>query len=598
MISLTHDQSCVGWVRRLGRWQIIGLAAVGVAVGGESPAAGAASLELSVYCTAGDVNRCMTTPQAREQVLRVLQPLSVGRLFLEGRRGDQCVSPGQLSQVRDWFSAHGIRCSGGIATVPGANFGQRQQGGLDWLNWESRKSQADVAAFFTEEAPVFPELIVDDFYCTGDTSPEAEQARGTRSWGQYRRDLLVSLIDPLMVKPTRAARRQTRLILKFPQWYDRFQLYGYDPLRMPAHFDEIWVGTEVRDPETQRMGFVQPTEGYMNFRWLASQAGSKVRGAWFDHIECSAQNFVDQAYLSVLAGARELTLFSLNDVMSGHPGDALLGEKWTELCRLAERVHGKPGRGIFYYKPAGSDGSENLYLADNLGMIGLPILPVGSYPTDAAVAFLPVQAAADPKLLENMRRHLNRGASLVLTPALVRALGQEGARQAGVVTGPISESAVARAIRTESESVDLPAPLELDAALKAAGCRVHLSAELSEGRVPFLTSQVVGRGRVLVLNVRTFSDSDFGKEGEYLLAPKRLGLPRMPQLVADRIRSELLHPLHIDLCGPAGVAFVLFGKEACFYNFRGEAVQLEYQKRLVELAPHACRWSDGGIQIQ
>jgi hypothetical protein len=173
---------------------------------------------LSVYCTAGDVNQYMGTSEAREQVLHVLQPLKVARLFLEGRRGDEYVSPGQLRELRDWFVARGIHCSGGIATVPGANFGLRQQGGLEWLNWESRKTQTNVAAFFTEDAPVFPELIVDDFYCTGDTSPEAAQARGTRSWGEYRRDLLVSLIDPLMVNPTRAAHQQTRLILKFPQW--------------------------------------------------------------------------------------------------------------------------------------------------------------------------------------------------------------------------------------------------------------------------------------------------------------------------------------------------------------------------------------------
>ena len=536
----------------------------------------------------------MGTVEARERVLHVLQPLKVTRLFLEGRRGDQHVTPELLGELRDWYAVRGIHCSGGIATVPGASFGQRQQGGLEWLNWESRKTQTNVAAFFTEDAPVFPELIVDDFYCTGDTSPEAAQARGARSWGQYRRDLLVSLIDPLMVNPTRAAHRQTRLILKFPQWYDRFQLYGYDPLRMPEHFDQIWVGTEVRDPETRRMGFVQPTQGYMNFRWLASQAGSKVRGAWFDHIECSAQNFLDQAYLSVLAGARELTLFSLNDVMAGHPGDALLAAKWTELCRLAERVQRKPARGIAFYKPAGSDGSDNLYLADNLGMIGLPILPVAHYPTEAAAAFLPVQAAADPKLLESMRRHLKRGATLVLTPALVRALGREGAQLAGVETGPGSEAASAKTMRMDDKSVDLVVPLELDAALKAGDCQVQMSAGVDERQVPFLTSQAVGHGRIVVLNVRTFSDSDFGKEGEYLLAPRKLGLPRIPQLLADAIRRELLSPLHVDLNGPAGVAVVLGGKEVCFYNFRAKAVQLQYRGELVELAPHECLLSKAG----
>jgi len=581
-------------LRCLEHWHIIALTALVLAGGRVGAAVPAAPLELSVYCTAGDVKHYLGTAEGQELVLRTVQPLKVARLFLEGRRGDEYVSPERLRELRDWFGVRGIQCSGGIATVPGAHFGQRQQGGLEWLKWESRKTQADVAASFAEGASVFPELIVDDFYCTGDTSPEAAQARGARSWGEYRRDLLVSLINPLLVNPARAAHKQTRLILKFPQWYDLFQLYGYDPLRMPAHFDQIWVGTEVRDPETRRMGFVQPTEGYMNFRWLASQAGSKVRGAWFDHIECSAQNFLDQAYLSVLAGARELTLFSLNDLMAGHPGDTLLAAQWPELCGAAERVQRKPRRGLAYYKPAGSNGSENLYLADYLGMIGLPVLPVAHYPSDAEAAFLPVQAAADAGLLGSMRRHLKRGATLVLTPALVRALGQEGAQLCGVEARSPSEPATAKTMGMSTPSVDLAAPLELDAALKAVDCKVELSAGLGERQVPFLTSRAVGRGRVLVMNVRTFSDSDFGKAGEYLLAPTRLGLAKIPQVVADTIRSELLRPLRIDLRGQPGVAVVLVGKQACFYNFRGEAAEFQYQGRMVALAPHQCRWSDAG----
>ena len=119
---------------------MIGLVALVLASDSDCPAAPAVSLQLSVYCTAGDVTHYLATAEARQQVLRVLQPLKVVRVFLEGRRGDQYVSPAQLRELRDWFAAQGIQCSGGIATVAGANFGQRQQGGLEWLNWESQKS--------------------------------------------------------------------------------------------------------------------------------------------------------------------------------------------------------------------------------------------------------------------------------------------------------------------------------------------------------------------------------------------------------------------------------------------------------------------------
>jgi hypothetical protein len=163
MISVNPHRERATMLGCLRRWQVIGLAAFALAGDGDCPAAPAAALELSVYCTAGDVGRYLGTADARQQVLHVLQPLNVGRVFLEGRRGDQYVSPAQLRELRDWFAAQGIQCSGGIATVPGGNFGQRQQGGLEWLNWENQKTRTDVAAFFAENAPVFPELVVDDF---------------------------------------------------------------------------------------------------------------------------------------------------------------------------------------------------------------------------------------------------------------------------------------------------------------------------------------------------------------------------------------------------------------------------------------------------
>ncbi len=566
------------------------LAASALVFGGSRALAASQPLPVSVYCTAGDVQQQLATPEAREKVLRLLEPLKVTRLFLEGRRGDEYVSPAKLREVRDFFERQGIAGSGGIATVPGSQFGVRQTGGLDWLNWESPETRAGVADFFTENAPVFDEIIVDDFFCTGDVSPASEQAKGGRSWGQYRCDLLVSLIDPMIVKPTRAASHHTKLIIKFPQWYDRFHRFGYDPARMSKPFAEVWVGTEVRDPLTRRMGFVQPTEGYMNFRWLTAVAGKKVRGAWFDHIECSAQNFVDQAYQSVLAGARELTLFHLGDLVAPHPGDALLAERMPELQKLAADVRGVSRRGIAFYKPPGSESSENMYLADYLGMIGLPILPVAEYPNEAKVAFLPVQAAADTKLLEKMERHLKGGATLVVTPALLRALGAKSFTLAGAEILPGVGATTASDFQIGDNSVVADRPVELDGGLKPAGCVVPVTVRIAGQEVPFLTHHAVGRGQVFVLNVRTFSEEDFGKQGEWLLAPSQLGLSTLPQPLADKIRDSLLMPLGVGFRAPSGVSLVLLGKKACVYSFRDEAVQVQFGADSVNLPAHGLVW--------
>jgi hypothetical protein len=210
-----------------------------------------------------------------------------------------------------------------------------------------------------------------------------------------------------------------RLVIKYPQWYDRFHMFGYDPARMSPMFDAVWVGTEVRNPKTQRMGFVQPTQGYMNYRWLKSIAGDKVEAAWFDHIECTAQNFVDQAWQSVLAGAEELVLFNLIDVVEGHPGHDLFRQALPEMRVAAKRLRGRAATGVAYYKPPNSDPGDNRFLMDYLGMLGIPVAPVSVYPSKSESVILGVQAAADPALLDHVRAHLKSGARVAMTSSLM-----------------------------------------------------------------------------------------------------------------------------------------------------------------------------------
>src|ERR1043166_5628805 len=170
--------------------------------------------------------------------------------------------------------------------------------------------------------------------------------------------------------------------------------------------------------------------------------------------------------------------------MEHHPGDALLARRLPDLMTLAEHVRGKPRRGIAYYKLGGSEGDENLYLADYLGMIGLPVLPQAQYPDYATVVFMPVQSAADKALLDKMQRHLKRGAILVMTPALVRAVGEKAVALAGIDPGPKSLPALARTVRIGAEPVELETPLEIDAAVEAHTCEVRASPLVTPPPVP------------------------------------------------------------------------------------------------------------------
>ena len=163
-------------------------------------------LQMSVYSTADDVKRYMSTPEAREKTAAKLTSMHITGVFLEGRRGDTYVSAAEMKPIRDFWVAKGFRVTGGVATVPGKDWGVRQNGPYGWLNYQAERTQREIKEFFRENASVFDEIIIDDFYCSEDTSPESEAARGNRSWGEYRRDLLVGLLKPMIFDPAREVR--------------------------------------------------------------------------------------------------------------------------------------------------------------------------------------------------------------------------------------------------------------------------------------------------------------------------------------------------------------------------------------------------------
>ncbi len=327
-----------------------------------------------------------------------------------------------------------------------------------------------------------------------------------------------------------------------------------------------------------------PTEGYINYRWLATVAGPKTGGAWFDSIDCTAQNYLDQAYQSVLAGARELTLFSLDSLMRDHPGQALLAAALPKLDALAEKVRSRPALGISYYKPSGSDCDENYYLMDYLSMLGLPIVPVAKFPAGAPVIMLGSQAAGQHDLVAVMKRELALGSTLILTPALLRRVDAEAAALAGVAVSPEVQLGVG----------DCGMEVDLGLAVTTAEKRVSIPAQ---GRqVPTITLRKAGGGQIIVFNVRTFRKNDPGGVAQgmtdtgWLMPPYRLGLVEIDQPLMDSLRAELLAPLKTSLSAPTKVAYYLLGDAKVLYNFRPEPLEVKLDGKVIQLPANGMVW--------
>ncbi len=481
------------------------------------------NLRLASYVTSRQVEQLATDPAVRTKALQTIRRMGITKLYLEVYRGGHVVSSEHLIFTRDWLKDMNIDVGGGIATVPGGNFGVRQKGPLGWFNWQNKKTQRDLEKVIRMAAGIFDTFIVDDFLCTGDVSDESKAAKGNRSWGRYRRELLTELAQSIFIGPAKEVNPDITMIVKYPQWYDRFHLFGYDTKRLPELFDMVWVGTETRGRNTQRFGFVQPYEGFVNYRWLAGIAGEKIGGAWFDHGDCAEHDFIDQAYTSVLAGAAELVFFNFSNVMAGHPDHEKVIAQFDRLADLAAFVHEHPVTGVAAYKPPNSDPAGDMYIMDFLGMLGIPLVPVHKFPADAPVIFLPAQAAADPDLMDHINKARTRGAHLIFTANLLIASPDGDKLTRMVVVGPDIKSKPTRA-RLMQESGKANVTIDLESPIEGKAEPGNIVCTSGDKQLALLTVSETPRGHIALLNTHTYCQADFDAVGEVLLCPKPLGL--------------------------------------------------------------------------
>ena len=532
-------------------------------------------LTLSVYITAHSVERLLSTPEGRREATSLMMANGITKVYLEVYRGGLVVAPELLAETTTYFTQNGFEVVGGIATVPGGDIGVKQEGELGWFNWQNPKTQQDMKKVILDAAPIFDTFIVDDFLCTGDISLESKAAKGDRSWSDYRRQLMTELASSIFIDPAKSVNPDIHMIIKYPQWYDRFHMFGYDVETGPKLFDEVWVGTETRGQYTQRFGFVQPYEGFVNYSWIKSMAGNKIGGAWFDHGDCDALDFVEQAYQSVLAGANELVMFNYGSFVNGHAGHHLMRMDFEKLARLAKALKTSPIHGVAGYKPPHSDAGGDLYIMDFVGMFGIPLMPTAYYPENAATIFLPTQAAADPNIVGKVMASHKQGKRIIMTAGFLANVEDKGklSKLAGILKPEVGVIYAEKIILDGSETT-LEMPLDLEATLEVKKAIALLEVKSGNGSIPFLTKSK--DGQVYVLNSHTFSEADFKAVGEVLLCPRPLGLLDLPTSWANEIRAVFNEQLQIELNAPTRITMQpLENGDLILHNYNKEEVELQ-----------------------
>lgn len=382
----------------------------------------AANVSWSTIITAQTVRDMLSTPQGREQALQFCHRLHIKKVYIEVFRDGYEADPGTLRTARDFFRRAGFEVSGAVATTA---IGKPSTGSKIVACYTNQANQRRLAHIFHDAASFFNEIIIDDFFFTDCQCSECAAAKGRLSWQQYRKNLMLRVSRDDVIGPARQANPGVHIILKYPQWYDKFQDRGYSVSAETKLYDRIWVGTELRDPSSERWGHKQQYLGFFIYRWLHDIGGQKTGGAWFDPYGTNPVLYLDQAYISVLAGAPEILLFNLGTLDSAQYAgqvNALISRE-DNLDVLSKLVG--DWRGIPAYKPPSSDPGTEPDIFDQIGMLAIPLLPTSNFPAQAQVAFFADYALADANFVPELTRFLDRGGTALVTEDLARRLNQD-----------------------------------------------------------------------------------------------------------------------------------------------------------------------------
>ena len=389
----------------------------------------------STLFTAQNVKEYFTSGTGLADAIDWCKKTAVTKVYIEEFRGGYTADRVTLVKARDAFRAASIEPSGCITPT---RVGKATTGWREISCYTDLRTQENLKAAFEYAAGLFDEIMIDDFWFTDCECPECKTARDARtvtvggvkypvagdSWEDYRCELLLQLSRHFILEAARKVNPKVKIIIKYPQWYDRFHESGYDVARESADFDRIWVGTETRDYTNKQWGGTVQYEAYFIMRWLGGVGGAKCGGGWFDPYGTTPATYLEQARQTILGGARESMLFCYGGLHkeTGPDNIAALRTQIPELLAVAGQVALRTPVGIAAWKPASSHPGDEKVVFDFVGMLGLPLVPCHGFPAQAPAAFFSVHALKDPAAAAKIGGFIKTGRPVLLTDGLAKAL--------------------------------------------------------------------------------------------------------------------------------------------------------------------------------
>jgi hypothetical protein len=385
--------------------------------------------------SAQDVRDHLSSESGLRQAVDWCKQTGVTHVFIETFRDGYQAERAALQTAKQRFLGGGFIVSGCVTTT---GVGKLSNGWKNIACYTDQPTQEKLQAVFEFAAGLFDEIMIDDFYFTDCTCAECEAARKSKnitigshnyplqgdSWEDYHFQLMIWLSRDRVLGAAKRINPKTRVIIKYPQWYDGFHERGYEVVRETADFDRIWVGTETRDYADRHWGGTPQYEGYFIMRWLGGIGGPKCGGGWYDPFGTTERTYIEQARQTILGGARESLLFCYGALRhgTGPKNIEALRTNVPTLLEIAKQVRHRQIIGLAAYKPPNSHPGKEARVFDFIGMLGVPLVPCHEFPANAPAVFLSVHALKDSGLDSELKGFIKSGRPLLLTDGLAQGL--------------------------------------------------------------------------------------------------------------------------------------------------------------------------------
>ncbi|GHU73105.1 permease [Spirochaetia bacterium] len=431
----------------------------------------------------------------------------VDKVYLETHRGLYDVPRDKMAQVKKMFADKGIEIAGGITSTVKID-GVDKNVIFDVFCFSDPKYRQRYLDIVRDTASQFDEIILDDFFFTACRCEDCIKAKGTRTWAQFRLDLMEE-VSKEIVALAKQVNPKCKFVIKYPNWYESYQECGYNPGKQRDIFDGIYSGTESRDPSYSQQ-HLQRYLSYSIIRLLENTAPGRNGGGWIDQggSSLNLSFWLEQAELTLFAKAKELMLFNFSSLINAKALPPL-GQQLGRIDNILKQTGNPVGTSV--YEPFDADGEDQLM--NYLGMTGLALEPTPEFDDTVPVIFLAASAAHDKNIVSKLTAYVAKGGTAVITSGFFKKTLDAGiteltsARPTGRhVTGKEywidSYYANHKTFHAGSEEIGIEM---LDHKTNATWCEIALVS--GEFNFPLVLHDFYGKGDIYILNVPdNFSD--------------------------------------------------------------------------------------------